>query len=289
MCLAEVPPKVKAGRPSLISRIFKPFTVKCDLDNSYHSNPDVIGRTTEEAKALGGKSRNVQSEEASQLRSEGSKCLTVWTQSEAYPLLSQWCESKGKPAPNGIASFLRFVGDGSEGLFGFMKFLTSSAPAATAGGAPVLDPATTHGCGPAEMRLKDQQIATQQATISELKKKWAKDRQELEKVKDAMAVLEARDRERRLQNATLRRSNTRMKNTKAKKTAEKRKLKRRLDTARKIISRECPQQRKRKDIFDLKQGGRAYCKRLKEMRRVLAPASVNLVRDNNKKEGLRKR
>eukprot|EP00959_Pyramimonas_sp_CCMP1952_P200154 4186179-Pyramimonas_sp.AAC.1 len=71
------------------------------------------------------------------------------------------------------------------------------------------------------MRLKDQQIATQQATISEIEKKWAKDRQELEKVKDAMAVLEARDRERRLQNATLRRSNTRMKNTKAKKTAEK--------------------------------------------------------------------
>eukprot|EP00976_Prorocentrum_cordatum_P035473 721172-Prorocentrum_minimum.AAC.1 len=62
-----------------------------------------------------------------------------------------------------------------------MKFLTSSAPAATAGGAPVLDPTTTHGCGPAEMRLKDQKIATQQATISELKKKWAKDRQELEK------------------------------------------------------------------------------------------------------------
>eukprot|EP00976_Prorocentrum_cordatum_P074367 1181494-Prorocentrum_minimum.AAC.1 len=136
----------------------------------------------------------LESEEASQLRSEGSKCLTVlWTQSEAYPLLSQWCESrsKGKPAPNGIAFFLRFVGDGSErGAVRVYEVLDELCPRRDrrwCTRARSCNDTRVWACGNAS--LKDQQIATQQVTISELKKLRAKDLQELEKVKHAMAVL----------------------------------------------------------------------------------------------------
>eukprot|EP00976_Prorocentrum_cordatum_P104007 1193695-Prorocentrum_minimum.AAC.2 len=176
-CHGYCTPKLKTGRPSLISRVFRPFTFKVELDNAYHSNPDLINRTPEEARGV--TRRKVTSEEYSQLRSAGSKCVAAWTQGDAYPLMPEWCRSKRTQVPRSLASWMRFVGDGNDGLFGYLNFLMKSAPSAIAGGAPIPGATAPPTCGCSDPHLLVQEVETQQAIIDDMKAEEARNREEI--------------------------------------------------------------------------------------------------------------
>lgn len=278
MCIQ---PKLKTGRPSLIRRVFRPFTFKAELDNAYHSNPDLINKTTEEARGV--THRKVTSEEYSRLRSAGSKCIAAWTQGDAYPLMPEWCRSKRTQVPGSLASWMRFVGDGNDGLLGYVKFLMNSTVA------PIPGATAPRTCACSDTHLLEQEIETMQATIDEMKGEKTSYLQELAKRTDGEAGYKAKYEAALKEMQYLRRSKTIFKANSAKRAVETRRLKRQLARAKETLNQEGTQRRKRKDTDELKPNGRAYNKRIKEARRVLMPASINPIRDNNKKNGLRKR
>jgi len=294
------PPKV--GRPSIINRMLKTFASSFTLANEYHVNPHVIGKTPEEAK--GQVVCTVSDEDGARLRAAGSKCMAAWMQAGAYPRLPEWLISKGRDVPASVVSWLRFLGDGSDGLHGYCRFLKNSpapaspAVAATPPGTTVPEPCIcgctdgTHACA-ADYSLIKQRLETVLAANAGMEKAMALNRREIARATAVALKLKEKNHEKHrtlIRNQQyLRRSNTLMKNNSKAWTAEKKKLTKSLKRKSEIIERESPQQRPRKDVSDLVPKGRAFRERVKASKRVLAPRSVGIIQKNNKQLSQRKR
>ena len=283
VCLARQEPRV--GRPQKIDRSLAVFKAYVDLDNAYHVNPTLIGKTPEQARGTG-RAPKLTEEDGASLRNAGSKCLSAWTQSAAYAYLTPWCRSKGQEVPNDITSFLRFVGDGELGLSGYCRFLLAHSSAAPVTVTP--PPENADGAS-AETQLLRQELSTLQSKFQALQKKVKATGRQMNTALARKATLQEQVSALRKENGNLKRSNTLIKDSRAAVASHAKSLRRTLRRKKEIIEAQDVPQRKRKDIFDLVEGGRAFRKRMKHGQQYYAPESVGKVRVNNKRNGQRKR
>mmetsp|Transcript_31395 Transcript_31395/g.52742 ORF Transcript_31395/g.52742 Transcript_31395/m.52742 type:complete len:246 (+) Transcript_31395:155-892(+) len=114
------------GRPPKPIEEFPGYHNNLSLPNQYHPNPHKIGK---EATATTTRFRgHLSTAEGEELREANSKCVTAWLQPEAYSefSLQEFCADKNKPTPDDIAKWLKFCGDGRDGLQGWLKYTRDS-------------------------------------------------------------------------------------------------------------------------------------------------------------------
>ena len=255
------------------------FNVSATLNNAYHSNSNLIGKSPEEAKQVlslaNGRNTKLSAEAGVLERAKGSKCLSAWTQPETYSKLTEWCNSKRAEVPSDITSWLRFLGNGADGLLGFTEFLKGLPP----DGAPLPSGATatsncTGGCA-AEKQLLQQTAETLKAKVIELETAGKILEQQLKKLSDNFLKKSVE-----LNNLTKR--HARAKAAKERHAARIGNLTKSLKRKQKVIDEESPKQRQRRDLCDLTKGSGQYHERVKQVRASLAPKTCGVIKARNK-------
>eukprot|EP00959_Pyramimonas_sp_CCMP1952_P366802 7682183-Pyramimonas_sp.AAC.1 len=182
---------------------------------------------------------------------------------------------------------MRFVGDGEEGLFGYVKFLTNSSPASIAAETPPSDSTASQGCscgncGTCSTCTLRQQLAQlkmdlleREASAQALKRDHEALQDDIKKVNEELKVLRSY------------KTRTFSKLTTARRALKK--SERSLKRADELLDQHHVPRRKRKAADELAPGGRALRQRLNSVRQVLFPTEFNADRENNKNLGSRKR
>ena len=262
------------------------FNVCATLKNEYHTNPSLIGKSKEEAKDVlaglaNGRNPKLNAEAGALERSRGSKCLAAWTQAEAYHKLSEWCNSKQLDVPSEITSWLRFIGNGARGFLGYTEFLLSLPPD---GGPPPSATATsncTGGCA-TEKQLLRQTVETLKAQVIELETAGKIVEQQLQKLTDQEQPLKDKCEKKTTEVINLNKKLKRAVEKKGELKDEKKTTEKSLKRKQKIIDDESPQQRTRKDLHELAEGGGQQKARLKLLRMSAAPKTSKTIEANNK-------
>jgi len=282
------------GRKRIGDSSLAKFKTTVEVDNRY-GLPVLLGKTPAEAKDVQLNARAKPSEEECKvLREAGSKFLGAWVGAPAYPNMPEYCSSKNIEEPKDLTSFCRFMAEGHDGLRGYIRHLSEAEEAAQAQLRELLlnqhcaTPEVIPGDFMREIALLKQQVATQQAQLVEKDKivktstkQNAKLTKKADKLEEQLSVVKHRNKYYKRSNNTL------MKNSK-----ERRKLKRKLDRLMKANA----EQKEiygnprlfRKDIDELKVGGKAWKGRIDCSKRHMFPSMARQHREA-RKQGTRRR